>query len=321
MLKKINFISLYCVSTLVFAQPASLDADFALQVPLIQFGSGVNTHYFWANLEHQKQANNPLTFIVTAYGELELESVPPNLYELVNVTEGDGPVITDITATGARLHFVSTVPLACSVMYGTSLEFGAIATDSSMNGGAITEHNPILSGLTPDSTYFYRVQGSDAQGRLYWSPVASFNTLSASAAADANLLSLINGAYVASVSSNYGGGASNQASWGANSALDDSSATAWSSAGDGDQAFIEVALAKSTWINSVQVWSRSMADGSARILSFNLVLDNEVVLGPFELPDTQQAHVFAINKNTSRLRLEVISSTGGNTGLIEFSAY
>ncbi|OQK16421.1 hypothetical protein AU255_00480 [Methyloprofundus sedimenti] len=320
MLKKINVISLYCVSTLVFAQPASLDAEFALQIPLIEFGSGADTHYYWANLEQQKQANNPLTFTVTTYGELQPESVPPNLYQLANVTEGDGPVITDITATNARLHFVSTVPLACSVMYGTSLEFGSIATDSSMNGGAITEHNPILSGLNPDSTYFYRVQGSDAQGRLYWSPVASFNTLSASAAADANLLSLNNGAYVASVSSNYGGG-SNQANWGANSALDDSSATAWSSAGDGDQAFIEVALAKSTWINSVQVWSRSMADGSAKILSFNLILDNDAVLGPFELPDTQQAYTFALNKSTSSLRLEVVSSTGGNTGLIEFSAY
>jgi len=320
MLKKTNLISLCLVSSLANAQPASLNAELNLQIPLIQLQTGTQNQFYWADLRHSPTAENSLTYIVSGYGEVASDSVPPGLHKLESVTEGAAPVILDITASQARLHFISQIPLACSVIYGENTEFGNIATDSNMNGSAIIEHNPVLTGLKSESTYYYRVQGTDAQGKLYWGPVASFTTASSTDSTNLNLLSISNGAIVSAVSSNYGGG-NNQSSWGANNAFDDSEASAWSSANDGDAAYIEVTLAENTLINTAQVWSRSMTDGSAKILTFNLILDDNETLGPFTLPDTQQAYAFDININTTKLRLDVISSTGGNTGLIEFSAY
>ncbi len=188
-----------------------------------------------------------------------------------------------------------------------------------MNGGAISNHNPILSHLIPDRTYYYRVQGTDKQGKIYWSPINRFKTSVLNTQAS-NLLSINNGTTVSAVSSNYGN-ADNTQTWGANSAIDDSSATEWSSNGDGDKAFLELLLAKPTYIHTLKVWSRSMSDGSAKIRRFSITIDNQETLEPFTLIDTQQSHEFTINRTVSRLRFNVIDSTGGNTGLIELQAY
>jgi hypothetical protein len=205
------------------------------------------------------------------------------------------------------------------VVYGKTLNFGSVATDPNMKGGAIIDHNPILINLEPDTQYYYRVQGSDAQGKLYWSPASSFTTISANEQPE-NFLSLNNGATIISVSSNFSGVANNQ-TWGANSAIDGSAATAWSSAGDGSNAFITIALAQAQHINTLRVWSRSMRDGSAKILSFTVTMDTGEVLGPFNLPDTQKAYDFSIDRTTSSVRLDVKDSTGGNTGLVEIEAF
>jgi hypothetical protein len=148
--------------------------------------------------------------------------------------------------------------------------------------------------------------------------MSSFTTTSGDAP-DNNLLSINNGASVTAVSSNFGGAENNQA-WGANSAIDGSTNSAWSSNGDGDDAFIEISLPVAEYIGTVEVWSRFMNDGSAKIFSFTITLDDDV-LGPFSLPDTKQAYQFEINKTSSSIRLDIVSSSGGNTGLIEFSAF
>jgi hypothetical protein len=55
-------------------------------------------------------------------------------------------------------------------------------------------------------------------------------------------------------------------------------------------------------------------------LTFTITTDSGEVL-PFTLPNTEQAHQFSLNRQTSSIRLDVVSSTGGNTGLIEIKAY
>ncbi len=305
------------VPTIAMAQPAILDANLNLNIPIIKFQADNQSEYFWAELEYQAQSSTPLTFIAKNYGSLDPATLPPALHELAIVTDGAAPTIINIQATEAQLHFISSIPLACSVIFGLDTAFGFIATDSAMNGGAIIDHNPILSNLQPESTYYYRVQGTDAQGKMYWSPINSFTTESANNEL-INLLSIDNGTTVTAVSSNFGNASNNQ-TWGANSAIDGSGSTAWSSANDGDDAFIELTLAQATQINTLKVWSRSMSN-SAEILSFTITTDNET-LGPFTLPDTQQAYEFEINRTSSSLRFDVITSTGGNTGLIELQAY
>jgi len=248
------------------------------------------------------------------------EELTATVHTIDEVADGAMPRITDITATSAVLDFVSSRPLACSVVYGETTGFGNVATDTDMAGGAHSDHHPVLAGLKPSTRYFYRVQGVAADGTIYLGEVMSFMTGAAPATTPVNLLSANAGATIAAVSSNFGG-AGNGERWGAGAALDGDRTTAWSSSGDGDDAFIAIDLGEAKHVGEVEVWSRSMSDGTARIRAFTLTTDTGEVLGPFDLPDAEQAHRFRLDREVSSLRLEVTESTGGNVGLIEFAAF
>ena len=257
-------------------------------------------------------------FILAACG-----STPENTYNIRPLKEAyanAAPEIVEVTATDAVLLFESSVPLACSVVYGTSTEYGQLSVDTDMDGGAHSNHHPVLSGLEPDTEYQYRLQGTASDGTIYVSENMTFRTLPLEEGAEVNLASLESGAAVTDVSSNFGGAANDQ-SWGANSALDGNRATAWSSSGDGNDAFIEITLPQAAQLSAVEVWTRSMSDGSAIILSFTITTDSGESFGPFTLDDAEQAYRFEIDTVATSLRLDVVESTGGNTGLVEFAAY
>jgi hypothetical protein len=246
--------------------------------------------------------------------------VTSEIQSLEDVTAGEPPQIVDITDADAVLIFESSIPLACSVVYGTTPDYGQIAVDQDMNGGAHTDHHPLLLGLEPDSEYHYRVQGTAADGTLYVGEDGTFRTLPAQETTEVNLASLQAGARVVAASSNFGG-AANDGTWGANSAIDGNRGTAWSSNGDGNDAFIEIELAEPAQVYAVEVWTRSMSDGTAQVLAFTLTTDRGDVLGPFELADAAEPYRFDIDVVTHSLRLDVVDSSGGNTGLVEFAVY
>jgi hypothetical protein len=239
---------------------------------------------------------------------------------LTEVTAGAPPEIAAITDIDAVLVFESSIPLACSVVYGKTTAYGSISVDQDMDGGAHTDHRPLLVGLEPDTEYHYRVQGTAADGTLYVGPHATFRTLPTDGTSAVNLASLEAGARVVAVSSNFGG-AANDGTWGANSAIDGQRGTAWSSAGDGNDAFLEIELAGPAQLTAVQVWTRTMSDGTAQIFAFTLATDGGTVLGPFRLQDAAQAYRFEVDVTTRSLRLDVVESNGGNTGLFELAAY
>ena len=277
--------------------------------------------------------SNTLTATMPNHANDQAESVKtvagatptPNGYTIRPLSEiytDSPPEVINITNSHATLSFVSSVPLACAVVYGKSNEFGMIAVDQDMNGGAHTDHSPLMSGLEPDTEYHYRVQGSAADGTIYIDEERTFRTPAAESSNEINLASLTAGAQVIAVSSNFGNAANDQ-TWGANSAIDENPATAWSSNGDGNNAFIEVQLAEANQPHAVEVWTRSMSDGTAQIKQFTLSTNSGQQLGPFTLPDATQAYRFEldITDTIQSLRLDVADSTGGNTGLVEFSVY
>jgi hypothetical protein len=184
--------------------------------------------------------------------------------------------------------------------------------------------------LQAETTYHYRLQGTASDGTFFASEDLTFRTpaatsvtaasvpaeAEAAAAAGANLASAAAGARVVEVSSSFGSGET----WGGAKAIDGDPTTAWSSAGDGDGAFVTVELAEETALRAVGFWTRTMVS-SAQASVFQVVTDDGTVLGPFEIPAADQLYVFAVSARTQRLRFEVIASSGGNTGAVEVAAF
>ena len=62
-------------------------------------------------------------------------------------------------------------------------------------------------------------------------------------------------------------------------------------------------------------------ESSAQIQNFLIVSDAGETVGPFNLTDAAQSYYFDTDFTTSRLRFEVVASTGGNTGAVEIEVY
>jgi hypothetical protein len=256
------------------------------------------------------------------------ERVPaqPSILSLEEIPGGfEGPSITDDTGTSVIVHFTSGVPTACNVTYGTDTDYGAIATSTMMMGGGIREHDVALTGLTPETAYHYRVNLTDEKARLYQSQDLTFTTSAAESESDQqregdNVASLVAGAQVVGISSNYGGG-DNAGTWGANNAIDGQPNTAWSSNGDGDDAWIEIELAQEVEVQAIGFWTRTMANGTAQILQFTATTDRGETFGPFDLPDANSIHTFPVEFTARRLRFDAVESSGGNTGAVEIEVY
>jgi hypothetical protein len=242
-------------------------------------------------------------------GVLPLEAVTESAVEIL-----------DITPTSARLNFIGTEALACTVVYGITTAFGSASIDTTMSGGAIIEHNPVMINLEPDTEYFYRVQGSGEDGTFYIGEVGSFRTAPAPTGDNPNLASAERGAQIIAWSSAFGD-ANLDENWGAGMAFDGNPSTAWSSAGDGSEAWIEVELESRARIDRVEFWSRAMNDGSAITHSFTIETDEGESFGPFELDDTEQAYSFDVEIEAQTLRFNLMDTTGGNTGAVDIAVY
>ena len=121
-----------------------------------------------------------------------------------------------------------------------------------------------------------------------------------------NLPLLGNGASVAGVSSNFGGGG-NDSAFGAANALDGNPATEWSSASDGNAAWIDVELAAVTNVTSVVFWTRTMGD-TAQVNSFQVATERGETHGPFTVADATTIYRFDTEFTAQHLRFELLDT-------------
>lgn len=254
------------------------------------------------------------------------EAIAPEILEQITFLPVDAILEDELVVTNfandgtATLPIVTSVPVACTIVYGTTPEFGSLSVDQDMDGGTHSNHNPLLSDLEPETTYYFRVQGVDDLGNIYLSETMTFTTPAMIEEVNNNLLSVENGAEIIGYSSAFGG-ADIDETWGIGKAFDGSSNSAWSSAGDGDDAYVEVKLAGRALIHQVEFWTRSMSNNTAQIFEFTVTTDSGEMFGPFELPDAEQSYTFDVEIEADTLRFDVVDSNGGNTGAVEIAVY
>lgn len=251
-----------------------------------------------------------LTLAFTACGDETDEAV---VHPAEDVIDGDITVTPDPSGTSATLSVTTSVDMACAVVYGTTPELGdGIATDSNMSGGAHSDHEPVLTGLEPDTEYHLRIQGSGADGRLYRSELITFRTAEAEARQTPGE-NVATTAEVVAVSSEFSD------EFSATNAIDGDPATEWSTDGDGDDAWIALDLGEPVDVVGVGYHSREMGDGTSVVNSFTVTVDDDRTLGPFSAGAGQSVVDAEFTGQT--VRIDAVDSTGGNTGAVEIEIY
>ncbi len=210
----------------------------------------------------------------------------------------------------------TTAPMICAIVWGETEAFGNFNNSLAMNGTGIVDHDVFLPGAIPGRTYFFRVQGSTADGTLYRSETATFTMAESSASGQSSdtvdtRTNLAAAATVVDVSSEF------SSAFAASNAIDDAGTTEWSSAGDGDDAFITIDLGAASEIAGVEFLTRSMLDGTAITKTYTVTVDGGASFGPFPAGTPVEPNFAALAATGRVIRFDVETSTGGNVGAVE----
>ena len=226
------------------------------------------------------------------------------------ILDSDIDITVDPSGTSATLAVDTTIPVACAVIYGTDDTYGSIAVDNDMQGGAHHSHGPLLTGLRPDTEYQYILQGSDAAGTIYRSDPLTFRTPPATD--NASGTNIAPTGTITDVSSEFSD------AFAATNAIDGDLATEWSTAGDGDNAHIEIDLGQPHPITAIAFRTRQMTDGTAITNTFTVIIDHQTA-GPY--PAGTEAAILDTAVTGQIVRIDADHTTGGNTGATEIEIY
>ena len=223
-----------------------------------------------------------------------------------------GPdVEVDPSGTSAVLRLDTTIPVACSVVFGPTTDFGGLATDTDMAGGGHTDHSPLMTGLEPGTTVLYRVQGTAADGTIYIGEIEQFTTPAGDGSAPRSNLALDGS--VVETSSEFNENFAGQM------AIDGSLATEWSSRGDGDDAYIVIDLGAAQTVTGFGFRTREMTDGTSITNTYTVTVDDGETLGPFGAGIGLSVTDIAVSGRV--FRFDMGDTTGGNTGAVEIEIY
>lgn len=112
-------------------------------------------------------------FIADAVARVAL----PMLGKLAGVTITKGPVASDPTASTVSITWTTDKAADSTVEYGETTDYGQSAADST----STTDHRIMLSGLTPGTTYHYRVRSANASGTVVTKRDRTFTTAAVTA--------------------------------------------------------------------------------------------------------------------------------------------
>ncbi len=108
-------------------------------------------------------------FVVTAYDTEALESGYSNEVNTTSTPDTTAPIISNVQVTStadtiAVIEWTTDEPSDSLVQYGTSSSTWGSYPSSKNDVGMVTSHSVTISGLTADTTYYFRVGSTDASG-------------------------------------------------------------------------------------------------------------------------------------------------------------
>ncbi len=214
----------------------------------------------------------------------------------------------------------TTEPMICAIVWGETEDFGDFNNSLSMNGTGIIDHDVVLPGAEAGKTYFFRVQGTTADGSQYRSETGTFTIPDLGggsedgAMVDHGVNLAMDGTIVDS-SSSFGNG------WEAENAVDGDLNTEWASASDGDNGSITIDLGSVQDVAGIEFLTRSMLDGTATTETFTITVDSGETFGPFPAGNPVNPNFAAAEFSGQAIRFDVATSTGGNVGAIEVRVF
>lgn len=212
-------------------------------------------------------------------------------------------------------------PMICAIVWGETEALGRFNNSLAMDGTGITDHDVRLPGAEPGRTYHFVVQGTTADGTLYRSEPGTFTIPEGEATPAQEGPPIEVGANLALDATVVETSSEFSSAFAGELAIDDDLATAWSSAGDGDDGSITLDLGAERALVAVEFVTRSMADGSAVTSTFTLRVDDAAALGPFPTSNPATQRLAPVEVTGRRLRFDVADSSGGNVGAVEIRVY
>ena len=246
--------------------------------------------------------------------------VEGELLDFALVQENDFTFEADPSDSNRGIFRVRTTePMICAIVWGETEDFGNFNNSLAMNGTGIIDHDVVLPGAEQGETYFFRVQGTTADGSQYRSEVGTFTIPVTEAGAPGDDVergtNLALGARVVEVSSIFGPG------WEAEQAIDGDTSTEWASSGDGDEGFLTIDLGSPQEVAGIEFLTRSMLDGTATTETYTVTVDGGETFGPFPAGSPANPNLSEVTFTGQELRFDVDASTGGNVGAIEVNVY
>ena len=231
--------------------------------------------------------------------------------------------INEIISNRAVYSFKTSVPTRCVAEYGLSEDnLDLSATDPEIVEGEYrTDHVIPLEDLTPESVYYIRAKAVNEDGAEFLSQTSPFTTIANTTSLGRENLAALEDITITGVSSNFGD-EDDDSAFGINNAFDGSFATDWASSGDGDSAFVQFEFSSESEIGGFGFRSRKMADGTSIISKVRLIFDDvEYATLDLDSPDNLKEFNFTTPVLATKVRVEAVETTGGNTGAKEIRFY
>ena len=222
--------------------------------------------------------------------------------------------------THGVFHVTTTEPTICSITWGETTQLGNLNNSLTMNGTGIIQHDVPLPGAEAGKTYYFTVQGSTADGRVFQSEMATFTLPEVEAAAEPDQEMAVHGENLAVGASVVVASSEFSAAWSADNAIDGDMSTEWATLGDGSEGFIEIDLGAESDIVGFEFITRSMSDGTAITTEYTVEVDG-TVFGPFAAGTPADPGFAAAEASGRVVRFMISDSSGGNTGAIEIRVF